>query len=214
MTEFSIMRVPIGGEWWAFEMAGFIDAIDELYADVALISVARELSELAAQHPSESLLLRTRAELLRSITLRGAGASSEFLRGDAFEIENTYNLARTAPLQVLSVKYGSDGEFEFFGIGKMAQAVASMYNKTVDWITGKPARDRETLENIKTKLDLAKFAGWSDVQLEAYAVELMAKHDSTFRKVAKQNPPRLPKPMTLLPAAATTEQQRKPPDYG
>lgn len=213
MSEFQIMRLPVTGEWWAFEMSELIEAVDELYSDVALMILEGRLNQTALTHPNDSLLLRARADLLRSVGLKGNRNASDFLRNDPFEIEGSYNFGSIAPLQIISVKYGSDGSFDFLGIGKICEAVASMYNKTIDFIAGKPEREGETLENIKAKLAIAKASGLSDEEVQAYGRELLSKHDRKFRRIIGPNKPeRLPKPMILLPAPAAVE-QRKPPDY-
>jgi len=210
MTEMAVIRIEFEGEWWAFEIAELIGAVDELYADTALIGTAHELFANAGQRNQDEMLLRNRARQLQSMVTDSASRSSRFLRQDAFAVEVRHGIQRPVALQVLAIKYGSDGSFDFLGLGKFSDAVASIFNSLLAHFGNAAEREKNTLAVIREKLEIAKLAGMSERDIQGYAQELLSKHDRSFRRFMETK--RLQKHATTLPAPANAN-ARKPPVY-
>jgi len=169
MPDMAVLRIGFEGEWWAFEMSEFISGIDELYADIALLLTARELAEKADGGPDDEMLIRTRVRQLRSAVVESERSSRDFLRYDPFSIEDRHGIARPEPLQVLAIRYGSEGSFDFFGIGRFADALASFFEALLVHFGSAAEREAKKLENIKTRIALTKEARLSEQETEAYA---------------------------------------------
>jgi hypothetical protein len=210
MTDLKVLRLEFEGEWWAFELATLIAGIDEIYADLALLDVVERLAPLIESKPQEGILFRSRIDMLLAVVADSSSRSGQFLREDEFALEEKNAIERPIPLQLLRINYGSDGGVDFLGVGRLAEAVASVFNGLLEHIRGAPDREAARLKVIERKLEMAKKAGMSERQIEGYARELLSKHDRQFRKLIESQ--RIKKPVKLLPAPKEAS-GRQPPNY-
>lgn len=210
MADTELIHVDFDGEFWAFEITDLIDGFDQLYADMLLLDVAEQLSELIEKNPGEGILFRSRIEQLMAVIGDSNARSVEFVVADPFVLEQENGIERPVASQLVRINYGSDGGFDFFGLGRVAQAVASIFNGILDYVGKGTERDNARLEAIEKKIEFARKTGASDEQLQAYASELLSKHDRTFRRLIESD--RLKEPVKLLPPPENIE-RREPPKY-
>jgi hypothetical protein len=206
-----LIKVEFEGEFWAFEISDMINAFDELYADIALLEIIGDLSGRIESDSVNDFLIKTRIRQLVSMTLDNAIRSADFLRQDEFLIEKENGIECIEPLQILSMKYGSDGEFDFLGLGKIAEAFASVVDSWLGFAGDKAKRQEEALKVIDQKVEIARKAGYSEGELKSYRSELLAKHDPTFRKFIEDK--RLKNRPKLLPAPKTARNRKPPSKY-
>ena len=210
MPDMSVLRFEIEGEWWAFEIAEFFAAIDELYADIALLFTASDLEEKANEAGTTNpFLLRSRARQLRSVIIDGSVRSADFLRQDGFIVEDSCGVERPVALQLLSFQYGSEGWGDFLGIGKVMEAVATIYKATLEYAGGGANRKEKRLEHIDDLVAQMGKAGYSEAEQQAFRSELLAKENSAFRRFVKD---KRAKEVKLLPPPDNAE-KRLPPPY-
>lgn len=191
-------------------MAEFIAEVDELYADISILLVAHELGLRLEDHPEQAKTIRDRIQQLLAITIDKTAPSVEFIRTDTFALEKELNIEKQTILQVVSVKYGSEGGFDFLGFGKIADAVANVFNGILEHIGRGPERELKRLEAIKEKLKIADLTGMTEEQKEGYARELFSKHDKVLKKYLESE--RVKNTVKLIPPPKNVE-QRKPPSY-
>ena len=208
--EQSVIRIEFGGEWWAFEFDGFLRAVDELYSTLALLFVAGELADNAENDINVRMTNLIRIRQLFDVACDDSGSVTAFLTQDQFGFEGDQDIVRPEPLQLLRLTYGSDGEVDFLGFGKLAEALASVINNLISVFREAPDKDLKELEVIDKKVEQAKKAGMSEEECTEYRLRLLAKSDRTLRRFLKDE--RIKEPVKLLPPPEKVE-QRKPPSF-
>lgn len=207
-SEFSVLRVPIDGEWRTYEWVELLEGIDELFSDFALIEIANQLSTELAIPNSDRSTLNRRIERLFEVIISKDENSTRFLEQDEFYVEAKYGISRPPALRMVAAKYGSKGGFDFLGLGGAIEAVCSLMEKCIDYFGESEERRAKRLENIREQIKLAKEANMSEEQIQELTLRLLAKSDRTFRKFIESK--RVEKPPKALPAPADWEKRQIP----
>ena len=205
MADLLMLRVPVSGEWYAYEWSEFISAIDALYFDMSIIEIISQLSANITSPPKADV--STRIERLVRL-LDDPPNRWELVQGDGHSVENS--MGSDIVLRVASIQYGSDGKLDLVGIGQAIEATADVLKALIEYAGNAPDRKLKKVAVIEKQIAVFKAAGFSDEEVKAYTWSLLAKHDKRlFRKLKEidrikvlpapsnwQNRPLLPAPPT------------------
>lgn len=203
MADLLMLRIPVSGEWYAYEWSEFISAVDALYFDMSIIEIISQLSANITSPPKADV--STRIERLVRL-LDDPPNRWELVQGDGYSLETS--MGSDIVLRVASIQYGSDGKLDLVGIGQAMEATADVLKALIEYAGNAPDRKLKKVAVIEKQIAVFKAAGFSDEEVKAYTWSLLAKHDKRlFRKLKEidrikvlpapsnwQNRPLLPAP--------------------
>jgi len=203
LADLLMLRIPVSGEWYAYEWSEFISAVDALYFDMSIIEIISQLSANITSPPKADV--STRIERLVRL-LDDPPNRWELVQGDGYSLETS--MGSDIVLRVASIQYGSDGKLDLVGIGQAMEATADVLKALIEYAGNAPDRKLKKVAVIEKQIAVFKAAGFSDEEVKAYTWSLLAKHDKRlFRKLKEidrikvlpapsnwQNRPLLPAP--------------------
>jgi hypothetical protein len=200
MADMKVLRIEVDGQWYAHEWSELISATAEMYSTATLLYLLNDLQSHVKDHPHLNTHIADRIKTVSSLLFEDDQEKIfSFLEVTDFSIESK-ELKIDVPqnIEVLRIEFGSPGDIDFLGIGKIVHAVSQAYQKTLDFIAGKGPRQADCLHRIETIIKLAKEkGGLSDEEIEKLTVELLAECNKKFRNFMKRR--KLKKPPTERP---------------
>ena len=162
------LHIGIAGEWSAYQMAEFVMTIDELYSELALLTKILDLQEQKISGSAEeNIISNAHISQIEEVLFDNHEISGKFLR----ETEWMYEYQ----LKVSRVSYGSDGSWDFAGIGTAVRAVSDFLSNILNYVGDREKRRKKCLENAEKVIAICQKAGHSAEQIEKLTRKALRK---------------------------------------
>lgn len=149
-----VLTVSISGDWYANDMAELVTTIDEHYSDLVLLYMMLDLqSRKESSSVDESIPINVMLTQIEDV-LFGEQEHSRYLISET-------DWLKPFQLKVLRISYGSDGGWDFLGMGKAIKEAFRLLQGILTFVGDRELRREKCLENAERAIALARAAGAS-----------------------------------------------------